>query len=944
MRSKYLIRALGAVIVTAVLSASITIPALADGYGEHDVGVIFAYGGDHGDITLQGGWHKSASGNRFAIFYTADDGQVLYCLEPGNHRDDDSTAVRQDPDYIRNNLSSRFLNGREIENFISLIMTYGYNGSINGGQEVIDMGYFNEPITEAGGTNTVQLYEACQILIWETMVGERDSEFNYVAPDEGFTPARSIHTTSGDSGDAFDQYYDHIVTYVQTHYDIPSFTVRTLNEAYGLEAVKPDEDDVIRFTDNSNGTYMSNWDFDVIDADGNVIDGAAVEKDGEDIAVYLPDDVSDAYLRAEYNVTERGAIAWSSDLSWEVGSPTQDLVQYNIVSPRICYARVGRETGSITIEKTSDYGVIEDIDFEVYRIDNGNRISVGTVTTDADGKAYMDGLRLGNYEVEEISPDRTVCTWNGGNSVSITSASPDVSLNAFNEVSTVIRLHKTDAVTGEDIGYTAFAIYKDLNSDGILQDNEAEDGIEVSDDNGDSYIEFTDIGVGDYIILETEAYGNYEINEEIISVSVTSPEIYDVTCEDDAFGSITLTKVDGNDKDEIIGGAVFAVYVDRDSDGIYDPNTDMIYDVMTDNGDGTYSIEDLPRQDYLVHEAVSPDNYEIDPVFYPVSISINDLDVICSNDPYGTFSNYNGIAGTEFVDASTGDNEIPVLGEEVILTDHVYYQDLIPGQEYGLHMEVKDKETGESLTDEAGNIISSDISFTPSQSDGTADISVTVDSYYLAGKTIVAYEMLTRDGRNVGIHADIDDEDQTLRFPVIGTQATGSNGTSKAVTSTEDTVIVDHVAYSNLIPGRSYRVEGTLMVQSTGEEFLSGGSPVTAVTEFTAEEGDGNTDVRFIFDAGDMEGDVVVYEEVYDVRTGAKITEHKDIDYKGQTVTLTKRFVPQVMSISSVVAVPATGEGVSGIRILGITVLFSGGVICVTYAVRYQREKKKRVN
>ena len=98
---------LSSILIPSLILGGISLPVLADGYGEQGVGVIFAYGGDHGDITLQGGWHKAASGNRFAIFYTTADRQVMYCLEPGNHRDDDSSAFRQDPDYIRNHLSSR---------------------------------------------------------------------------------------------------------------------------------------------------------------------------------------------------------------------------------------------------------------------------------------------------------------------------------------------------------------------------------------------------------------------------------------------------------------------------------------------------------------------------------------------------------------------------------------------------------------------------------------------------------------------------------------------------------------------------------------------------------------------------------------------------------------------------------------------------------------------
>ncbi len=946
-------------LAASVLTATMSVTTFADGYGEHGIGVIFAYGGDHDDITFQGGWHKPASGNRFAVFYTTDDRQVLYCLEPGNHRDDDSTASRQDPDYIRNNLSNRCLSGAEIENFISLIMTYGYNGSVDGGQEVIDMGVFNEPITSAGGTMTVQLYEACQILIWETMVGERNSSFEYVAPDEGYSPVRSIHTTSGDSGDAFDEYYDHIVSYVKTHYDTPSFTVRSLSSAYSMEAVKPGDDDVIRFTDESDGTYMSNWDFDVIDRDGNVISGADVSKDGEDIEVTIPEDVSEAYLRATYNVTSRGAVAWSSDGYWAVGSDTQDLAQYNSVSPKVCYAKLGRDTGSITVHKSSDYGVIEGVEFDVYRTSGGTRNLITTMTTDSNGTASVDGLLLGTYEVEEHVPDLTSCNWDDTPVVTLSASSLDEDLYVTNTVDTVIRLHKTDAVTGEDIGYTTFAICKDSDEDGYISNSEREAQVEVRDDDGDSYIEFTGLGIGRYVITETEAYGNYEINEEEIVVNIEEPVIYDVTCEDDAFGSITVTKTDSEDQDRTLSGAVFAVYCDNDSDGLYDGSVDTIYGVMSETDDaGVYTITDLPRQDYLVREVSSPDGYELDTTYYPVTVSINDLHMTCSNNSYGTFSNRNGIAGTNFIDAATGDDETPSLGEEIYLTDNVSYQGLIAGEEYSLHMELMDKTTGETLTDENGDAITSDIVFIPEDSEGVTQITVSVDSYMLAGKVTVAYETMYRDGKIVGVHADINDEDQTLRFPAIGTQATGGNGSDKTITSVEETVIVDHVAYQNLIPGRDYRVTGTLMVQSTGEELQIGGESVVASTDFTAEEGAGEADVRFVFDAQELEGDVVVFEEVYDMKTGVKITEHKDINYKGQTVTLIKKTVPHIPSIPSIPGVPSvpeitetltstlpvpeTGEGMSFVRNIGITILATGAIVFISLGLEGIKEKKKR--
>ena len=161
-----------------------------------------------------------------------------------------------------------------------------------------------------------------------------------------------------------------------------------------------------------------------------------------------------------------------------------------------------------------------------------------------------------------------------------------------------------------------------------------------------------------------------------------------------------------------------------------------------------------------------------------------------------------------------------------------------------------------------------------------------------------------------------------------------------------------------LIPGRDYRVTGTLMVQSTGEELQIGGESVVASTDFTAEEGAGEADVRFVFDAQELEGDVVVFEEVYDMKTGVKITEHKDINYKGQTVTLIKKNVPHITSIPSIPGVPSvpeitetltstlpvpeTGEGMSFVRNIGITILATGAIVFISLGLEGIKEKKKR--
>ena len=951
---------LSAMLIPTLLLNAVTLPVIADGYGEQGVGVIFAYGGDHGDITLQGGWHKAASGNRFAIFYTTGDRQVMYCLEPGNHRDNDSTAFRQDPDYIRNHLSSRFLNGSQIEEFLGLIMTYGYNGSVDGGQFVTDLGPFNEPITEAGGTTTTQLYEACQILIWETITGERDSNFNYVAPDPGFTPARSIHTTNGDSGSAFDMYYDHIVTYVQNHCGTPSFAVGSLSEASAMKPVKPSEDGAFYLYEESYQTPMSDWTVEVIDSQGNMIEGATVAVVGETVVVTLPEHITEAYVRTTSNVTVRGAVAWSSDGNWAVGSDTQDLVQLSVGNTKVCYAKLQRDTGSVTVNKTSDYGVVEGLEFEVIRTDTGE--SMGIITTDSSGTAYMEGLLYGNYSVIERSPDRTVCIWDGDNSFTVTMQDLDHELSASNHVSTSVLLHKTDKVTGEDVGYTSYAIYRDSNGNGIPEDTEFID--EARDNDGDSYIEFTDLDIGTYLLKETIASGNYELSEEIMTVVVEQPVEYDITCTNDAHGSVTLTKTDSEDQETLLTGAMFAIYADTNDNGTYESGTDTIYSVIADNDhDGIYREEGLPRQRYLITEIISPEGYEIDPAYYPFTIDINDLDAEITNDPYGNFSNTNGIGGTLLIDCASGSDDTATLSGETVLTDHVYYRGLIPGEEYELRLTLMDKDTGEALEG-----LTEEVTFIPDESQGETTISVTVDSYILAGHTVVAFEELSREDRLVGIHADISDEDQTLRFPQIGTVATGADRSSKTVTGTTTTGIVDTIMYENLTPGKTYMAVGILMNPETEEEFMAEGQTVTGRSEFVPQEEDGTCEVLFNFDATEYEGDVVIYEEVYDTETNTKVAEHKDITYRGQTVTIRKAPVQlevrPVRIISSIVAAPPvslpeviaeaiaeeqppesaavaqTGEAASYFKLAGLILAFGSLTVLVTYLMRGRKQQR----
>lgn len=151
---------------------------------------------------------------------------------------------------------------------------------------------------------------------------------------------------------------------------------------------------------------------------------------------------------------------------------------------------------------------------------------------------------------------------------------------------------------------------------------------------------------------------------------------------------------------------------------------------------------------------------------------------------------------------------------------------------------------------------------------------------------IVAFESLLEDGVEVAVHADIEDEDQTVHVPEIGTTAADSETGAHVALADDSVTIVDTVAYQNLMPGQTYQLVGTLMDKSTGEPVAGAdGNAVSATAEIAPKSPDGEATVELTFDATQLAGhDVVVFERLY--LGEVEVAEHADIEDEGQTVAL----------------------------------------------------------
>lgn len=212
------------------------------------------------------------------------------------------------------------------------------------------------------------------------------------------------------------------------------------------------------------------------------------------------------------------------------------------------------------------------------------------------------------------------------------------------------------------------------------------------------------------------------------------------------------------------------------------------------------------------------------------------------------------------------------------VTDTVKYYNVTKGDKYTIKGKLIRK-SDQSVLSEASE------TFTAEDSNGTIVLTFTVNSKDLEGDSAVAFESLydAETETLVGIHADINDKDQTINYPKIRTNAVDTNIQDHVGELGEKVSITDKVTYENLIPNLEYTLTGVLMDKETNEPLKVDGKEVTATQTFKPESSSGSYDLVFELDSTKISGkSVVAFEEL--TLNNALVAEHKDINDPKQTV------------------------------------------------------------
>ena len=251
---------------------------------------------------------------------------------------------------------------------------------------------------------------------------------------------------------------------------------------------------------------------------------------------------------------------------------------------------------------------------------------------------------------------------------------------------------------------------------------------------------------------------------------------------------------------------------------------------------------------------------------------------------------------TTATDKETGEKVI-VAGKKVTIVDTVMLDGLEEGRKYQLKgWQMLKEENAELLID--GKRVESDYTFVADSEKMKIEISYTFDASELGGQNLVTFEELydlknPEEPVKVAEHKDIDDEGQTVliteRKISIHTTATDKNG-KKEMEAGKDLTIVDTVTLEGLEIGTKYKLSGWQMIKEENAKLIIDGKEVTNDYEFTADKENMEVQIEFIFDGSTLGGkQLVTFEELYDMTNPEKpkkVTEHKDINDEGQTVTI----------------------------------------------------------
>lgn len=533
------------------------------------------------------------------------EGDSCYCIEPGVSLYTGDKLSKEAESFWDNYPSkyNKTIDPDTIKVYLGRVMQYGYTG-----KNSVDW-----VSTNSSKADDCANHLATQLLVWETVIGERDENFNHVdATKHGKHNIKEIISSKHPLRSKIFSHYSRIEKSVKQHTTVPSFASRSKSKARSVE-LKWNGKNYSATINDTNGV-LSNYDF-----NGS---GLTFSKSGNSLTITAEKAPKDDVLITvnKKNSQRKAVITWTDEKIGPQSGQLQDIVTFgqSVSDPVKAYLNVKVSLGNAKLMKVSEDGEVANVRFHI----SGNGISKD-VTTNANGEINIANLAPGNYQISEYTDVKYVPQ----DTQTVTIVSGQTASVQFSNVLKKFRVNvtKQDYEKGHAQGDAKLsgAVYGLYKGDDLIAQY-------TTDQNGSFTTDYFVCGT-DWTIREITPSEGYLLNDTVYKVGA-DPKDYtveynnapDMTVMEQVIkGKISIIKHTDNGDTQIETpekGAEFQIYL-KSSGSFVNADKDERDTIVCDE-DGFASTKLLPYGVYTVHQTKGWDGREI----------ITDFDVFINTD------------------------------------------------------------------------------------------------------------------------------------------------------------------------------------------------------------------------------------------------------------------------------------------------------------------------
>ena len=513
------------------------------------------------------------------------EGDSCYCIEPGVSLYTGDKLSKEAESFWDNYPSkyNKTIDPDTIKVYLGRIMQYGYTG-----KNSVDW-----VSTNSSKADDCANHLATQLLVWETVIGERDENFNHVdATKSGKHNIKEIISSKHPLRSKIFSHYSRIEKSVKQHTTVPSFASRSKSKARSIE-LKWNGKNYSTTINDTNGV-LANYDF-----SGS---GLTFSKSGNSLTITAEKAPKDDVLITvnKKNSQRKAVITWTDEKIGPQSGQLQDIVTFgqSVSDPVKAYLNVKVSLGNAKLMKVSEDGNVDNVKFHI----SGNGISKD-VTTNANGEINIANLAPGNYQISEYTDVKYVPQ----DTQTVTIVSGQTASVQFSNVLKKFRVNvtKQDYEKGHAQGDAKLsgAVY------GLFKGNDLVAQY-TTDQNGSFTTDYYVCGK-DWTIKEISPSEGYLLNDTVYRVGA-DPRDYNIeyntapdmtVMEQVIKGKISIIKHTDNGDTKIETpekGAEFQIYL-KSSGSFVNADKDERDTIVCDE-DGFASTKLLPYGVYTVHQ------------------------------------------------------------------------------------------------------------------------------------------------------------------------------------------------------------------------------------------------------------------------------------------------------------------------------------------------------